>query len=307
MINIIFTKGMQGSGKSTWAKSFVKDNLDYRRVSRDDLRHMCDGYSYSSDTEKLITDLEKYIIGTYIKNGYSVVIDKMNLSKESREKDINTVKSIASSLGKDVSIEIKEFPITLSEAIARDANREFSLGEKVLKNTWRKYEIELRKMLADAKPVYTDYFDDKLPWCIIFDIDGTTARADNRRIFDEEKVGTDSVIEQTVEIIRCFKGYVKDGNDVKIFGMSGRQDSCRVQTQEWLADNDVFYHDLFMRSAGDNRDDTIVKEELFNKYISGKYRVMFVMDDRAKVLNMWQHKGIFTLDVRQDAYCKNNF
>ncbi len=32
-MKIIFTKGMQASGKSTWAKNFIEQNPNYKRVS----------------------------------------------------------------------------------------------------------------------------------------------------------------------------------------------------------------------------------------------------------------------------------
>ena len=38
-IQVIICRGMQASGKSTWAENFVARNQDYKRVSRDHLRH----------------------------------------------------------------------------------------------------------------------------------------------------------------------------------------------------------------------------------------------------------------------------
>ena len=36
--NIIVTIGLPGSGKTTWGKSFLKQNSDYVKIERDDLR-----------------------------------------------------------------------------------------------------------------------------------------------------------------------------------------------------------------------------------------------------------------------------
>lgn len=35
-MKILFMRGMQASGKSTWAKDFILKNQDYKRVCRDD-------------------------------------------------------------------------------------------------------------------------------------------------------------------------------------------------------------------------------------------------------------------------------
>lgn len=48
-----------------------------------------------------------------------------------------------------------------------------------------------------------------------------------------------------------------------------------------------------MRKNGDNRNDRIVKEELFFTEIAIKYNVIAAIDDRPK----WKDLGILTLDV----------
>jgi hypothetical protein len=49
----------------------------------------------------------------------------------------------------------------------------------------------------------------------------------------------------------------------------------------------VSYNYLVMREQGDSRKDTIVKKEMFDKYIKGKYNVLYVVDDRPCVCRMW--------------------
>lgn len=61
-MKVIFTRGLQASGKSYWAKQFVKENQNYKRVSRDDLRHMLSNYTYNKNNENLITQIEELII-----------------------------------------------------------------------------------------------------------------------------------------------------------------------------------------------------------------------------------------------------
>ena len=51
---VIFTKGLQASGKSTWATKFVEENQDYKRVNRDSIRHMLSNYTFDDANEKLV-------------------------------------------------------------------------------------------------------------------------------------------------------------------------------------------------------------------------------------------------------------
>ena len=75
---------------------------------------------------------------------------------------------------------------------------------------------------------------------------------------------------------------------VKTIVFSGRDGVCRPETEQWLRDKMIDYDDLFMRAEGDSRNDALVKLELFNKHIRGKYNVLFVLDDRPRVVQMWQ-------------------
>lgn len=298
-MKIIYLRGMQASGKSFYAKEFVKTNKDYRIVNRDAFRHMLDNYSFSKETEKLVTELEYQAIITLLKNNYNVIVDKMNLNNTTLNEDIRKIKEALSSV--IIDIEIKEFPITLGEAIERDKNREFSIGENVLKNTWRKYEIELRRMVEDSKPKikYNVY----LPDCAIIDLDGTLAKNVSRQQFDETKVIEDQVIYP----VKFILNNIKNDREVTKILLSGRKDSCKEQTIRWLDKNNIPFDKLLMRKADDNRPDNIIKKEIYENEIKDKYNVLFVIDDRPKVLDMWQSLGLFTFNVNQDVYCKNKF
>jgi len=80
MQTITFTQGIQGSGKSTWAKKQCKSRK-YKRVCRDDLRLMFDNTQFNPDNEKFITTMENLIIKHTLISGYSVIVDSMNLNQ----------------------------------------------------------------------------------------------------------------------------------------------------------------------------------------------------------------------------------
>ena len=162
-------------------------------------------------------------------------------------------------------------------------------------------------MIARAKPKNEDNENSSLPMCIICDIDGTLSDSTNRRIFDDSKVYEDKVIEPVADILRTYSNNNSKHWDAKIFVMSGRQDSCKDQTEKWLVDSHIPFDDIFMRKAGDFRDDREIKKELYEQHIKGRYRVLFVIDDRPKVCQMWIDNGLFVMNVNQDPYCKNDF
>ena len=123
----------------------------------------------------------------------------------------------------------------------------------------------------------------ELKQLIICDLDGTLAIKGDRDIFDYSKVGLDKVNEPVNKIIRLFYD-----NDFIVFLLSGREDTCRKETINWLSKNNICYDLLLMRDKGDFRPDNIIKKELFENHIKGKFEVYFVLDDRNKVVDMWR-------------------
>lgn len=82
--------------------------------------------------------------------------------------------------------------------------------------------------------------------------------------------------------------------------MSGREETCRAETENWLVDKGSFTYDsfkLYMRPAGDRRKDYIVKRELYEKHVLGKYNVYLVLDDRSSVVLLWRSLGLTCLQA----------
>jgi predicted kinase len=303
-MKVIFTKGIQSSGKTSFSKQLVKEDQTFKRVCRDDIRHMLSNYTFDDNNEKLVTKIERESIRSLILSGYNLVIDKMNLNTSMLNDDLSFIKDVCFVNDiETVDFEIKEFPISLIEAIERDKKRDFVIGEAIIKKTWKKYEVELKQMIERAEHKYIE--DEDLPHCIICDIDGTLSNSSHRRIFNStyDEIMEDKIIEQVRDLVNH---YYKDiERDIFIF--SGRSEDDRKVTEDWLNRNYVYYNKLVMRQSGDIRQDTIVKKEMFEEHIRGKYYCEFVVDDRPCVLEMYQNLGVFTLNVNQDVYAKNDF
>lgn len=133
MQKVIFCRGIQGSGKSTWAKEWVNEDPEHRiRINWDDLRNMMGPY-WIPEREYLIKlssiDLLRYALS----NGFSVVIDNMNLSEKSTQDFHEVCQEM------EVSSMYKDFKTPLEVCIERDSKREHPIGEAVIRKTFQKY------------------------------------------------------------------------------------------------------------------------------------------------------------------------
>lgn len=297
-LKAILTKGIIASGKSFWSTEFLKQNKNYKRVNRDYIRHCLSAYQFNDENEKLVQKIWEKIVKEILESGYNLIVDEQNLNFKTRENNIAYIKSIIP----DIEIEIKNFPVELEEAIKRDKFRDFSIGEKVIRQTWNRYKNELIEMLEEEKYKKIEY-DENLQNCIIVDCDGTLSIRGSRSPYDFSKVKEDKVnipIKSLVNFLssNSFNG----GKSLYVFIFSGRDDICINSTEEWLKENQIYYDFIHMRKTGDKRSDEIVKQELYEKYVKGKYNVFYVIDDRKRVIDMWRKLGLTTLDVAGNQF-----
>lgn len=73
--------------------------------------------------------------------------------------------------------------------------------------------------------------------------------------------------------------------------VTGRPETYRKITEQWLIWNHIEYDNLYMRSENDCRSDVDVKREILQK-IREQYDVSFVFDDRTSVVKMWREEGL---------------
>lgn len=279
-MKLLILKGIQGSGKSTWAKKFVTKNKNWVRINRDDLRNMRGEY-WVPKQEDLITSWEDGLIEQSLNSGYNVILDSMNLNQDRNNQRVNTLLTQFPEL----EVNYKIFNISLEEAIKRDLMRPNSMGHEIITQTYNKY-------FGKEKNKYVE--DSSLPSAIIVDIDGTLSTMVNRGPYEWLKVDQDFPIEPTINLIKKFK------TSHRIILMSGRDNICRDLTIKWLEENGVYFDDLFMRPENNVEKDSVIKSDLFEERIRGKYFVEFVVDDRKQVKKMWvEEKGLFVFDVNQ--------
>lgn len=149
MPKIILTRGIQGSGKSTWAKKWVEEDPEHRvRWNNDDFNKML-GYKWIPEKADFIANMRLDFLKSAMQKGYDIVVDNMNLDPKHLEfirKLVNTYNSLSSSKRVYI-IAIKDFfDISSEECIERDSKRENPIGEKVITETYNKYKDTIEKL-----------------------------------------------------------------------------------------------------------------------------------------------------------------
>ncbi len=287
MLRILMLKGLPASGKSTFAKELVdREPGKWKRVNKDDLRAMLDNGRWSKQNERFVLMLRNFIVQNSINLGFSVIVDDTNLSFK-HEGDL---RKLAMQL--KVFFEIKDFTdVPIEDCIQRDLKRPNSVGEQVI-----------RKMYNDflRPPVVPQVIDKNLPTACISDLDGTLALFGNANPYDRDFL-QDKVNKPIKNILENYMG-----EDQLIF-VSGRDSKYRDITIKWLEKSlnmitsQIESH-LFMRPEGDKRKDAIVKKELYDANIKGKYNILFVLDDRNQMVEMWRGLGLTCLQVAEGNF-----
>lgn len=300
MSKIKVTRGLPGSGKSTWAKAWVnEDPANRTRVSRDDLRYMSFGaYSgLSQEQENAITGMEQALVRAGIAAGKEVVVDAMHLRARYAKKWFEFADDV----------EFKDFEIDYDTLMERGDQRiRFGAFKSVplvtLHTMYNNLTVKGALRPAPERPEIPEgpmvelYVPDKKkPTAFIFDIDGTLARLDEdnpRSHYDYTRVIEDLPNGEIVAMANDL-----DDTGAYIILVSGRDSLCRKDTETWLQQYRVPYHKLYMRPEGDDRRDDVIKLELFNEHIRSDYNVLGVFDDRDRVVKLWRSLGIRTYQV----------
>ena len=82
MNKIIFCKGLPASGKTTWSKQYCKDNNNFVRLNKDDLReelqYLNSSNSWNKAFEDLVLNTQRLRGCSLLKEDKSIIIDDTN-------------------------------------------------------------------------------------------------------------------------------------------------------------------------------------------------------------------------------------
>ena len=155
---------------------------------------------------------------------------------------------------------------------------------------------------------------------VIVDIDGTIADITHRLHFIQDKYTVvDGVIKNQKKDWDSFYGNVLGdeviiamrnllvalhGDGIELIYVSGRREDTFDDTISWFVLNDVPFDRnlIFLRMAGDKREDAVVKFEIYKDCIEHKFDVQFVLEDRVTVVAMWRSLGLLTLQCAEGNF-----
>ena len=285
-LQILILVGAPGSGKSTFARYFLRTEENWIRLCRDDFRtmHFSTG-NLSQHEEHLIAEMIDAAVETLLSKKSNVLLDATHCRAEYINHYIERFNHLA-------DIVFKVFDVDAAKLAERCEKRYLSTGKAVPVSVQKKFieELEILKQEFDfstrpqraaCEPVA--FQDATLPKAILCDLDGTLALMRARNPYDATHCDEDDLNEPVASVLRTFHG-----NDYQILLISGREDCFSQPTIRFLEKHAIPYHYLWMRKSKDFRKDAIIKKEIFEKEISKKYFIEFVLDDRNQVVEMWR-------------------
>jgi predicted kinase len=299
MGQLVITRGLPASGKTTWAKQ----QRDLVRINRDDLRRMLHGGPRDGElrgrAEVEVTVAQRAAVESLLRAGRGVVCDDTNL----RSRVVRELAEVALRCG--ATWQVRDFTdVPLEECLRRDALREGDarVGDEVIRGMHDRYlagrtlPLPLPQVAQDVAKAYEPPAD--APEAVLVDIDGTVALFNGRNPYDMTRVHEDL---PNVAVITAVRAMHAAGH--RIVYCSGRTDDCRTATERWLETHvGVPYDALHMRVTGDGRRDSVVKAEIFDREIRARYRVVGVFDDRAQVVRMWRELGLTVFQVAEGNF-----
>ena len=285
-------RGTSGSGKTTLAKT-----LDGTRISRDDIRRLLFGVEgktvLDSAGEKRVTKFQRDLIESELDAGRNVIVDDTNLNKSL----LTSLCRFINDLGYD--FEIVDVKVNASVAHARNAAR--PENEQVPAHVIDRQQAKAWWDHVPSVPyVYKPYTPDpSLPVAFSFDLDGTLAHMGDRRgPYDFTKYHLDEA-DIALGVITDLIDFAKSESvvDIKTLILTGRDAKYHPECEAWLSKQGVHYDHLIMRPEGDTRNDAVVKSDLWDEHISGKFAVLMHFDDRNRVVKGLRKKGIKVAQV----------
>lgn len=295
MSQLIITRGLPSSGKTTWAMAWVAEQPDVRvRLNRNDVRRMLFGSvgGLTDPQEKAVTASLQSLATTHLVAGRDVVIDDKNL----RPLFVLRWAKVADKAR--AAFSIQEFKTDIETLVERDARKPNSLKRGAIETLAKKFvrhgdflPVDYAKEISMIEPYTPNIY---LPSALIVDIDGTIAKRGDRSPFAWNMVQHD---EPDITIIDLVTRARHQGE--ALLFVTGRSDECYEATLAWLEEYVGLEQQdqLFMRIGKDGSRDSVMKAALFDTFIRSEYNVRMVFDDRNSVVAMWREMGIPCLQV----------
>ena len=296
---LILTRGIQGSGKSTWARQWVEEDPENRvRINNDDIRNMLGKYWVTS-RENLVSSIKNNMAEEAINRGYDIVVDNMNLNP----REVKLWEKVVELNNEDpdgykYEIEFKDFFIPLEECIRRDAMRPNPIGEKVIRETWKRYKHFIQTSEVEKYVNNLIKEDESKPYCLVVDMDSTLCFNTTKRPWYGEGAAEGMINDvPNMGVLRLVEQWTKPGSTAytnNLIIATSRDTSQEEVTKQWLAKYNIYPQEFYFRREGDYRKGVEVKKEQIEKILE-KYNVVAIIDDCEPIVNMYREMGLTVL------------
>lgn len=285
---LVATVGLPACGKTTWSNRLLNEAPCFVRVNNDDLRE-ANPYRH----EAAIRSMRDRQMHEALASGKSVVVDNTNL------RGFSDLRRVARE--HNVEFAVQDFrDVPWQECVRRDAERA-ARGERAVGRS------VIIKMAMDARLFELDPSINKE--AIIVDLDGTLSDISHRehhvrgkgnknwKAFFEGIAGD----KKNEAVVALYDMAVKGGYTVIL--LTGRPEDYRIPSEEWLREHKLDdYFALFMRPHNVNKPDTEVKGDIYDRFIKPHFKVLFTVEDRDQVVQMWRAKGLTCFQVAEGKY-----
>lgn len=290
-LKLVILVGPPGSGKSTRAKAIIAAQ-----------EHQQDWCYVNQDTQGKDEHREIFMQAIYDKK--NIVVDRMNFNVKQRERYIEP----AQAYGYHVEIHVihENYETCYKRCMMRENHPTVKTAEdarSALDFFFKNYE----KPMVDEYDELIESWPQTTEEAVVCDLDGTLCNTDHRQKYMEGprkdwKMWNATMVHDTVH--KWCRTIVNQLFHVKykIILCSGREDSYKNQTVEWLAKNMVNYDNLVMRMRGDHRKDSVVKEIILDFEILTRYTPIVFIDDRQQVVDMYRRRGYTVLQCAKGDF-----
>lgn len=318
-LSLFMLQGLNGSGKTMYAKSITDHNPNTVRISKEDIRKELEdtGWTWNRENEVKVLFIRDSQIIEALKSGKSVVVDDTNLSPHHAHR----LRTIAIEHGAVFKITFLNTPI--EECIRRDSYRseDTKVGGQVIRNMAERFHlvrgknkvevviplepVESLVSLEPAKllpPVTTDIErvfepvisnDTSKLQAIICDLDAIAIKGKEESSKDFTLIHLDKVFIPVKRVLMAMHKYM----GYQIVYISDRENKHRAESMRFLTANFCPVGPILMRSDNDMRKEWMVKGQLFDKFIRDKYSVPFLLTSSEDMTSFWRSIGLNVFHV----------
>ena len=143
-LDVVLICGLQGAGKSHFARSYFNTNKR-KRINRKEIRRLLYEMTnfgepwkedfFNEHDEILVNHVERKIFEHLLQNRYPVLVDNTNVTAEARASYVSAAKR----LGKSVGVIFLDLPLKV--CLERNREREDRLSESIITNLYATLEL----------------------------------------------------------------------------------------------------------------------------------------------------------------------